>query len=232
MLKIYDIFIENSILYLYALTFLLALYRYRKYFDTPFKYFPILLLYTLLTEYLGGLIRKGEIDNPFFIPTAAYLKNNILIYNIYTIIFFNYFYFIFWKHLKNKDYKKWILYTAVGFSIISLINLIFQRFDIDSQLIAYLYGAISLLAFIGLYLEENLSKFKHTSIQKKLLLWISLGQFLFFIGYIPIKITYKFMDYDDMSFYYTLRRVHLSLIFIMYTCFSFGFIQMKNKFKN
>tara|TARA_R110000868_G_scaffold47637_2_gene155858 strand:- start:223 stop:921 length:699 start_codon:yes stop_codon:yes gene_type:complete len=232
MTGLYDIFIENSILYLYALTFLLALYRYRKYFDTPFKYFPILLLYTLLTEYLGGLIRKGEIDNPFFIPTEAYLKNNTLIYNIYTIIFFSYFYYVFWKHLKNKDYKKWVLFTAIGFSITCLINLIFQRFDMDSQMIAYLYGAISLLAFICLYLEENLSNFKHTTISKKLLLWISLGLLLFFIGYIPIKITYKFMDYDDMDFYYTLRRIHLSLIFIMYTFFSYGFIQMKGKSQN
>tara|TARA_R110002051_G_scaffold149955_1_gene222561 strand:- start:822 stop:1517 length:696 start_codon:yes stop_codon:yes gene_type:complete len=231
MIKVYDIFIENSILYLYALTFLLALYRYRKYFDTPFKYFPVLLLYTLLTEYLGGLIRKGDIDNPFFISTV-YLKNNTLIYNIYSIIFFSYFYYVFWKHLKNKDYKKWILFAAVGFSISCLINLIFQRFDMDSQLIAYLYGAISLLAFICLYLEENLSKYKHTTIQRKLLLWISLGLLLFFTGYIPIKITYKFMDYDDMNFYYTLRRIHLSLVFIMYSCFSYGFIQMKEKHQN
>ena len=94
----------------YAFTLLASLWRYPKYFDTPLRFLPILYLYTFLNEVLGYLTKSDEYIAFIFND----IDDNSIIYNLYTIVSYLYYYYIFWSFSKNKEFSKkrfvWNLY--------------------------------------------------------------------------------------------------------------------------
>ncbi len=227
-MEILDTILENACLPLYALTLLIALIKYPKYYSTPIKYFPILLMYTFLTELLGYFTKHYEV---FHISIfTAFVKHNVIIYNIYNIIFFNYFFYVYWSYIENKKYKNFILLTGIFFMITSLINPFFQSFKLEAQVYSYLAGAFAILICIILFFWEH----GHTS--KKLdygltgIQWISIGLLIFYLGYAPIKVSRFYNFTYQLNEYIHLRKIHLSLIVMMYISFIIGFLRMKRKF--
>jgi hypothetical protein len=65
-------------------------------------------------------------------------------------------------------------------------------------------------------------------IKNDLLFWVSVGLFLFYIGYIPIKIIRTWF-YKPDSFFEILLVIQSSLIIIMYLFFLTGFLWMKKR---
>lgn len=229
MIGMLDTFLENSFLYFYGLVILLALFRYSKFFDTPLKYLPILLMYTFLTELLGTIIKSNTDLNPLI--SGFYSNYTLVFYNTYNFIFFLYFFYIFWSFISSEKYRKNIVILSISFIIISLINPFFQNYILKSQFYAYSYGGLVLIYCIILYLKENNKILRSKFAKQSLLFWISIGLLIFYAGYIPIKTYYSFSSFENKELFYNLRRIHLSLICIMYSCFIYGFIQMKGKLK-
>lgn len=230
MLSLFDEYIKNSQLYFYAITIIIALIKYSKYFDTPLKFFPILLMYTFLNELLGYFINNDPTFlNPFL--KDFFSNTNIMFYNIYNIIFVLYFVYIFWHYSNSKLYKKTILYFGFSFIIIIIINIFLQNFFTKQQILSFVCGSIILIICILLYLKENNKILRNKLIKHSLLFWISIGLLIFFTFYTPIKIYYCVTNFENMPLYRIIRRVHLSLICIMYGCFIYGFIQMKGKLR-
>jgi len=227
-MEILDTILENACLPLYALTLLIALIKYPKYYSTPIKYFPILLMYTFLTELLGYFTKHYEV---FHISIfTAFIKHNVIIYNIYNIVFFNYFFYVYWSYVENKKYKNFILLAGIFYMAASLINPFFQSFKLEAQVYSYLAGAFSILICIVLFfLEHGLASNKMdyglTGIQ-----WISIGLLIFYLGYTPIKVSRFYNFIYQLNEYVHLRRIHLSLIILMYISFIIGFLRMKRKF--
>lgn len=217
---------DNSYMILYFATVAVALYRYRRYFDTPLKFFPILLMYTFLNELFGKLIYDYE-DVRLIMGPIFY--NNWIIYNIYNLIFYLYFYYIFRSYIKNEKHRKWISAGAVILLITSVINPFFQDFTYEPQLYAYIIGGIILIFCVILYalqLHESTGKWFS---EYNLLSWISLGLFVFYAGYIPIKILRQYNAFWGHSEHPSVRTIHISLIIIMNVCFILGFLKMRRK---
>tara|TARA_R110002051_G_scaffold170841_1_gene241427 strand:- start:15291 stop:15989 length:699 start_codon:yes stop_codon:yes gene_type:complete len=229
MWRIVDVFLENSFVLFYGLALILALVHYPKYFDTPLKYYPILLMYTFLNEALGYLISKGFEFNPLF--SELYSDNNVVFYNSYSFIYFIYFLYVFHSFISSKTHKKQILILGFGFIVISILNSFLQDFLLKPQIYAYIYGGLALSYSIVLYLKENKGILRRKIIKLSLLFWISVGLLIFHIGYTPIKIYYTFSSFSDLDLYYSLRRVHLTLVGVMYCFIIYGFLQLKGKFK-
>ena len=227
---ILDVFLENSYLPLYAITFLISLWRYPKYYDTSLKFLPAILLYTFLNELLGEIVIDSKNYNLSF--QSMYSDYNIVIYNIYNVVFFLYFYYIFRCYIKKKEYRKSIAIGSGIFLVISLVNPFLQDFVIDPQLYTYVVGAVILIGCIILYFIEILGSSKILYIKEDLLFWISIGLLLFYVGYIPIKLTRYFFAIEDVDVYMNLRRVHLILILMMHGCFITGFLWMKRRLRD
>ena len=224
-----DLFLKEALIPIYAITLIVAIYKYPKYFDSTLKYFPILLMYTFLNELLGYLILNDSIGNIFL--TGAYSNYNYFIYNIYNIVFFIYFALIFRTIIEDSLKKKVILYGIIFFLIISILNIIYQDPLKKSLLWSYVSGGLLMIISVILFYRNKLNKLKSFSIKKNAFFWIGLGIGLFFIGYIPIKIKYTFLTSVDSELFYKLKRIHFSLIYFMYGCFIYGFAQMKGKLK-
>lgn len=209
------IILQYSVIALEGLAALFAFIFYKKYSHTYLRFFPWLLLYTFLNEIFGEYI-----FNIF--------GTNVVLYNVYNIIFFMYFYFVFYKNEERKHYKTLIIIASFCFIGSSLVNLFYSSFLLDPQLLTYIVGACVLIFCIILYFLDILYTPQVLQIRKDLLFWVSTGLLLFYVGYIPIKVARHFFEDKDNSFM-TLIVVHRLLILIMNTCFIIGFLWTRKK---
>lgn len=225
-MKIVDFILEYAYLLLYAITVLVALWRYPRYFDTVFKYLPILLMYTFLTEVLGNIIKNS--DEYDFILSDLLEYNNWLIYNIYDIVFFLYFFFLFWLSMGVIRYRRIIVIGIILFLLAIPVNLLLADFRTQFQMITYFTGAFVIVAIIMVYFTHLKSTIGKWFMGSNLLSWLSIGILIFILGYIPIIILGHFNIVEGQD-YHIIRRIHLILILVMYSCFIAGFVKVRRK---
>tara|TARA_R110002049_G_scaffold2956_2_gene23806 strand:+ start:141 stop:836 length:696 start_codon:yes stop_codon:yes gene_type:complete len=227
-MTVYDTVLENIAEPFYAATFIISIWRYPKYYNTPLKYFPVIVIYTLLNEILGLLI--GKYTDTFSLSVTNFYSNyNIVLYNIFNIIYFLYFYTLFRKYIKNILYKKLIYYGILIFTVTSIVNMFIQNIFRESLLFTFVFGSIMLILIVLTYLNQidwHENKLDPTN---NILFWIGWGLLVFYSGYIPIKLSNHFRVISDIDNYIWVRRLHLALIGVMYICFIVGFLKMKRK---
>lgn len=220
-------FLENAYVPLYGITFLLSVYRYPKYFDTYLKYLPIIFIYTFLNELLGGFI-KNYPEYRFF-GSDALAFYNMVIYNIYNVIFYLYFFFIYKFYLDNKKIRKGIQYASIAFLIVATINPFFEDFVTSSQTATYTVGGLIILVCTALYFKQVFTTKNEIPWKNDLLFWISSGLFIFFSGYLPIKLLRFYHSTNSIIESTHLRLIHLSLIVTMYLLIIIGFLKMRRR---
>jgi hypothetical protein len=226
-LSFLDIVIEYPFLPIYCLTVALAIWRYPRYFDTPLRYFPILLMYTLVNEILGVLIKQYDQISIFF--NDFFQNYNWLIYNIYTIIFYLYFYYVLRSYLKKKRHKEIIKAGASVFVLASVINPFFQSFFFETQVLSYIVGGLVLIIAAVLYFNQLKAKFQTWFLQNHLLSWIAVGLLIFYTGFIPVLVVRHYNALNNLNDPPFIRVLLISLIFSMYVCFSIGFVKMRRR---
>ncbi len=200
---------------LYGVSAIASIIYWYKYKDTALRYFPILLVLTFFLEFYGE----------WLYVTLGY---NALFYNLYNSLFFLFFYHVFRSFIKNRNFKKWILYSAILFLAATFIDPFFESFIDFPQLLSYIVGGCVLIFCIILYYIEILTTSKILVIKHDILFWISVGLLLFYVGYLPIKFTRTFFA-SSQDLFMTLRLVHWILIFIMHSCFIIGFVWTKKR---
>jgi hypothetical protein len=225
-----DIILENPFLPVYFITVALALWRYPRYFETPLRYFPVLLMYTLVTEIWGVLIKYYDHFDLFL--DDFFQNYNWLIYNIYNIVFYLYFYYVFWYYLRKKGQKLVIAFGTAFLIIISIINAYWHNFLLESQFYAYIAGALLLITAVLFYFTQQASEHQQWFHRDELLSWVSVGLLLFYLGYLPIKVIRYYNALYVINDSPFIRRIHLFLILLMYGCFIVGFLRMGRSNRN
>jgi hypothetical protein len=182
----------------------------------------MIIAYTLISEILGTLIRKY--DNLQIIYLEGYSFYNSLILNIFDIVFFLFFYYVFWHALSSFKSKGLIKYGAILFITSSLLNPFFQDFMLLPQMLASSMGSAVLIGCIILYFNKLRSGTDISNFHN-LLFWISLGLLIFYTFY-PFILLIGYFNYElylDLH----IRQVHHILISVMYLCFILGFVFMR-----
>ncbi|AYN68847.1 hypothetical protein D1013_16395 [Euzebyella marina] len=219
--------LEYLFLTLYGLTLLASILRYRRYFDTRLRYLPIIFCYTLLNEILGYL--TAYFPQFGFFSNEAIAWYNLVIYNIYNIIFFLYFFLIYRHYLESQKAKRFILWAVYLFSIVAVLNPFFQSFLISSQTGTYIVGGLVLIFCTSSYLISWYKLEERHPNKNKLLYWISLGMLIFYIGYLPIKTARFIFSITGSQEAPTIRIFHYCLIIIMYSLIIVGFARLKKR---
>ncbi len=214
---------SNYFFLLYFLVLAMALFRYRKYFDSVLKYFPIFMVYTILTEVLAYLIVSFETFQISYSEEYPYANNSV--YNLYALFFFFYFYAVFYKAKKAKKNKVRIIYGGIAYAIATLINPFFEDWIIFPQTYALAVGSAALVLSIIAYFID--SRYRVTK-NNYLLIWISIGLLIFSL-FFPVIMLAAF-HYEEFYLEFNLRQVHHVVIVVMYSCFALGFLQMKDEF--
>ncbi len=215
-----DLFHRSYFLIVYGIALMISVKTYRKYFETVFKYLPLIIAYTFLNELLGYFIKYYP-DFSLF-NDIKYSNINEIIYNLYDIVFFPYFYYAYWKLSTNSDNKKRIAWAS-SFAILAyLISCIFQN-PMDTML----YYAYFVASFVLVYcIATNFIEKKQNNIDVvntyNLVFWINMAliifyaisPFLLFIGYTKIEI------WNQFHFALILKI----LIIIMYSILTIGLL--------
>lgn len=222
-----DLILENSFIPFYGVTLVLSVVKYSKYYDTPLKYFPIILLYTFLNEILGYFIFNYE--EYALVLDKAYNSYTVVIYNIYNVFFYCYFFYLFSNYIENKIQRNIIRIGSLAFLIIAAINPFFQNVLIENQTYTYVFGGLVLLITVLFYGLQPLSEKKNMNLKNNILGWLSVGLFIFYSGYLPIKISRYMNSLSGEIEAPYVRRIHLSLIAAMYICFIIGLLRMKRR---
>lgn len=218
----FELIQDNYFFLLYIIAFILSIVRYRVYYDTVLKYFPILIAYTLLSEVLGFAIRN--FDEIQIVYEEDYFYYNTLIFNIFDIIFYLYFLSVYHHSLASVKSKTFTKVGVVLFILVSIVNLFLQDINVAPQNYAIITGALFTVVAAFLYILELRNK-KVNQVTRRLLFWISLGIIIFHFFY-PITMYIVSFEYD---LYTTMgiAKFHLFTIAILYTCFIIGFIRMR-----
>lgn len=203
---------------LYVIVFILAIYKFPLYKNTSLKFIPLILFFTIITEFFGEYIKEEYGD----------VLSNIALFNVYYLAYFTFFFYVFLKVIDEASFKKYIKISIVVFWLFYLSDLIFTDIFRESFTRAYITGAAGLIFCIILYYISILQSSLVLVVKNDLLFWISVGLFLFYIGYIPIKII-KSWYYQFDSFFQILLIIQFSLIIVMYSFFLIGFLWMKKR---
>jgi len=207
--------------YIYVLIYLIscgvALANYKKIKGTKMMWFLYILLLGLITESAGYYVG--------FYTTA---KNTFPIYNIYKLLSLSAYFFLFRSYVQNKIKRKIILGLYLSLILFGVFNVIFVYPTIlKYHLNTWIYATICLLVVVLIYLFDLLTRDIIHNIKNVLLFWVSIGNLLFFIGFLPVYALSTYFNYNGIWDYTV-----FSLNVIMHTCFIIGFVVSKREYNN
>jgi hypothetical protein len=202
-----------SINALELITIIIGFVYYKKYSNTKLKYFLWFLVYGFLTEMLGIAMGVG------------FKEPNYIIFNIYSIVYFLFFYWLFYTYLKKTINKRFVKGFIIFFILTSTINSVFfQSIHGHYQSYTWFFGSTTLIITIILFFTEMLNSEAIFRLKHLLLFWVGAGALLFQLGFIPVFIATKYINYSNgLTYGYILLILNL----ITSVCYSLGFIWTK-----
>lgn len=216
---------SNSHIIGYVITLIISLKAYGKYFDSVIKYLPIIITYTFLNELLGYYL----LHNPNFYIFKDFkgLTTNHIIYNLFDLIFFPYFYYIFWSLISNIRYKKYIAIGSMVVVVGYLINAYFQNPMNYGLYYAYTLASYFLIFCIVLYFIDKKQTNKKIIQPYNLVFWLSLGLSILYI-FSPIFFLIAYLD-ENSWHVYNLGTINHILIVLTYSLFCIGFVKCRKR---
>ena len=204
--------------YFELVTYIVAAVHYKKYSHSLLKYFFFLLVLVTALEFTISIFKE------YF---GMYLQN-WYIYNILTSLQYVYYFILYVNVLASAQKKKLVSAFLIVFLISVLVNFVFiQKLAVDGPFHSYSFvlGAVLLIISIGLFFADMLQTEKVLHFKTYLMFWISIGLFVFHTAIIPLILSINFLPQGVSA--NTLKGILFALNFIMYTCFSVGFIISK-----
>jgi hypothetical protein len=200
--------------YLELATGIVGLLYFKKYSNTFLRYFLYMLWVVIVVEFTISFLKQHY-----------EIKPNHFIYNVLTSVQYVYYYLLYYKMLRDPVYRKWVKGFLIIFVVSVVINFVqFQKLDVTTTFHSHTFtiGAILLIATIGFFLIEILNNEKVLYFKRYLMFWISIGLFVFYTGIIPFVLSLNFLP--ALLSWDTLAINFFTLNFVMYACFTIGFI--------
>lgn len=216
---------EQFFLVAYLVTWIISVLTYRKYFDTTLKYFPIFIAYTFFTDLLGYFIKYN--DSFQFFSDSRFASLNIVIYNIYQLVAYFFFFWVYFKILKTPKYKNWVKLGTLITLLSYLVSIIFQNPLFRGLYYAELIGSWALLTCIILYFKEKRTETSPYPKWRNALFWISIGSLIFY-SITPYIFLFGSIN-DHYWFQYHLQKILFVLIAVLYLSFCLGLLLGQRK---
>lgn len=223
--EILNLIWDQIFVVLYLVTWIISVYRYRRFFDTPLKFFPMIIMYTFFTELLGYFIMYN--DEFQFFSDSKHTINNFIIYNIYQVVFFVYMFNVYRKILKNKRLKKYIFYFIIISSLGYITNAILINPLINQMTYAHILGSVLMVLISLMYLREKLNEESGHLLKFNLMFWVTIGLFAFYIPFPLILTFYKIKAVYGIWIF--LKPILVTSIILMYGFIIFGLLIGKRR---
>ncbi|RIV31455.1 hypothetical protein D2V08_13455 [Flagellimonas lutimaris] len=210
---------------LYLITWIISVIRYKRFYDTPLKYLPMLIIYTFFTEVLGYFIKYY---NEFvFFSDGRYAWHNVIIYNIYQIVFFIFFFEVYRKVLQRQSLKKQIRYLSFVCVLSYIINAIVYNPLHQQMTYAHIIGSVMMVYILIIYFREKYLEDTPYPLKFNLMFWLGSGLMIFYTFFPIISIIYLLKLNIGIQIYF--RPILLTSIALMYGLIIIGLVIGKRK---
>jgi len=205
--------------YIYILIYLIscgvALANYKKIKGTKMMWFLYILLLGLLAE-----------STAYYVGFYSNYRNTFPVNNFYNLLSATAYFFLFRSYILSKKRKRIILGLLISFLLFALFNYIFTYSTIlNYHLNSWVYGNICMIIVILIYLLDLFQGESILNVKNVLLFWVSIGNLLFFIGFLPVYALSTYFNYNGIWDYTV-----FSLNVIMHICFITGFLISKREY--
>lgn len=219
-------FINQSYFVIFnAIALIISLSTYSKYFDTVLKHLPILIAYTLINELLGYFLLYYPSFRVFLDFEDS--QTNHIIYNIYDLVYFPFFYYVYWGLVSNSRDKKLITVGAVLVVLCYILNSYFQNPINYGLYYAYAVASVVTIFCIVLYFIDQHNQHKPILQPYNLVFWVSLGLFVLHT-FSPTLLIIGYYDPDNWH-NLNLQTFHHLVIILMNLLFIIGFIKARKR---
>jgi hypothetical protein len=210
---------------LYLITWIISVIRYKRFYDTPLKYLPMLIIYTFFTEVLGYFVKYYN-DFVFF-SDGRYAWHNVIIYNVYQIVFFLFFFEVYRKVLHSQSLKKQIRYLSFVCVLSYIINAIVYNPLHQQMTYAHIIGSVMMVYILIIYFREKYLEDTPYPLKFNLMFWLSSGLTIFYTFFPIISIIYLLKLNIGIQIYF--RPILLTSIALMYGLIIIGLVTGKRK---
>lgn len=190
---------------------------YFKYKNSSLKVLPFYLVYMVLNENLAwfyywyNTVIKNQIR-----------VNNLIFYNVYSIITAYVFIYIYYKSIKNKVSRALIIGMGIFYALVSFINCFYHSFRYEMTDVPDILFSLIIVIITVIYLSEILNSDKIIIINKVLLFWISIALLLYYLPVVPFQVVAKIHRYASIvPQFYIINSILASTYYII---FILGFI--------
>lgn len=196
---------------------IITVYRY-KLTKPILKVFVPFFWYAVLNEFIGR-----------FYASYINVDYNLIVYNLYFTIVFFYLLTVYRLYIKNKIVKKTIIIFMVLYTVCIGYELFFLKVNYfeQQQTVAYVTGGVFILISVLLYFFEELSSNEIIQIDRKIIFWISIAYFFYYIAMVLLKVGQNF--YAVSSSHRYLFNVLIIMTLLMNLILIFGFIWSKKE---
>lgn len=234
-----EFLLSHYSLFTHILEFLAAfsgLIFYKKYKNTPVKYFIRFLLIIAICDLLATYAYYVRPESALSFLIGSKIQKNFwwstLYWSIGAILFYS---FYFYKILKTRIFKKTIKILAISFFVFSIFyigfhwNLFFNQFF---KLIK-LFGAIIIFICTVLYFIEILTGDKVLVFYKSINFYIAATIFIWWLVITPLTFYDSYYFYEvgkapyDQNFAMIRKQIYLFANIFMYLTFTIAFIWCK-----
>lgn len=196
-----------------------------------------LLLYNRLPIYLKWLVGiliitlAGEI-----IPELKLIKfhgSNHWWYNIFTVIEFIGYSYIFYFTINNSKLSRIIIISLAIYFALAVLNIFLIQGFYRFHTISYRIGALMIVIWCLLYFFQLMKSENKIKLLSNPMFWIATGLFFFYLGFFMYMnafdyIVYKKLDYDAQLW----RVISRSLNTLLYSCILISLIWESKRVKS
>ncbi len=177
------------------------------------KYLTFFLWGTFLVEVTSAILSR------------VYSIQTYLMYNVYMLV--SILFYLYWYHalIIDKLGKRLIIVFAALFILMGGYNFL-NSDDGGLNKYTFLLGAVFTLTCTFLHFRQLLQSNDVLRVSRTLPFWVSTGLLLFNIGIVPFMLLSDYFDFRDNVYYI---MIILILNFILYGCYSIGFIWSSKK---
>ncbi|MEM7086783.1 MAG: hypothetical protein AAF489_11405 [Bacteroidota bacterium] len=191
---IQDIFNDQGwTAYLFVLTAIIGILRFKKFKSFPIRCFIIYFAYFAFNDFLSLAYGRRWSPNGY----------NSILYNISYIITFATLLYVFYVYIENKLFRYFIKLMTVLYVLLVGMDLWILKIDYFAgyQIWPYIVGGATIIVCTLFYFYETMNSEKLIALERQLIFWIAIGYFFYFLAKVPSVINKNIYVVDSNSQY-------------------------------
>lgn len=212
---------QHFVSYLQLFTAFIGVLYYKKFKNSPVKYFIWAFVYFACNEFFARFYGRN-------------LGNgvNAIVYNIYYIVSFSVLLYVFYTDIKNKRFKFFLKLMYGVYIIFILMDLLVFGIDYHTkyQVWPYIIAGITILISILFYFYEALNSDRVVQLDRNLVFWIGIGYFFYYLAMVPFKVSKNFYA-NNQEFYY-LFKLPIIMTTVLNVSLIIGFLWSRTEQQN